>query len=142
EALDRFNGMRIALRRDTIAYTLDVRAYDDGVAFRWTIPGRGMRTPDESSLFVLPAGSTVWYHDLRGHYEGSYVKRAITDVPTDDWAGPPLTVKLPGGGYAAVTEAALSNYSGMALQADGARGFQVRLGHEHPPSYPFTLRYG
>jgi alpha-glucosidase len=29
----------------------------------------------------------------------------------------------------------------MGLQADGRRGFQVRLGHEHPVSYPFELRY-
>jgi len=32
------------------------------------------------------------------------------------------------------------NYSGMALQADGRRGFNVVLGHKHPPSYPFRLR--
>jgi alpha-glucosidase len=30
----------------------------------------------------------------------------------------------------------------MALQADGKRGFAARLGHSHPASYPFTLRYG
>src|SRR5262249_49283453 len=60
-----------------------------------------------------------------------------------EWAAPPLTFRLPGGaGYAAITEAALVNYSGMALQADGRWGFAVRLGHRHPASYPFRLRYG
>jgi hypothetical protein len=29
----------------------------------------------------------------------------------------------------------------MALQADGHSGFAARLGHAHPASYPFTLRY-
>ena len=29
----------------------------------------------------------------------------------------------------------------MALQADGRRGFNVGLGHKHPVSYPFELRY-
>jgi alpha-glucosidase len=29
----------------------------------------------------------------------------------------------------------------MALQTDGKRGFTVRLGHSHPPSYPYVLRY-
>ena len=29
----------------------------------------------------------------------------------------------------------------MALQADGKRGVCVRLGHAHPPSYPYRLRY-
>src|SRR5262249_40730541 len=51
------------------------------------------------------------------------------------------TFKLPGGGYASVTEAALVNYSGMALQADGRGGFRLVLGHKHPISYPFRLRY-
>jgi alpha-glucosidase len=54
-----------------------------------------------------------------------------------------MTFKLPGGaGYASLTEAALVNYSGMALQAEGRQGFGVRLGHRHPASYPFRLRYG
>ena len=56
--------------------------------------------------------------------------RAAADVPA---AGRP--------GYAAITEAGLVNYSGMALQADGGRGFTLALGHKHPPSYPFRLRY-
>jgi alpha-glucosidase len=29
----------------------------------------------------------------------------------------------------------------MALQADGKRGLRVRLGHAHPVSYPYQLRY-
>src|SRR6476619_1691859 len=67
EAIDRFNGARVSLRQEgrESAHTLDVRAYDDGVAFRWIVPGQGSRIPDESTMFRLPTGSTVWYHDLR-----------------------------------------------------------------------------
>jgi alpha-glucosidase len=55
---------------------------------------------------------------------------------------PPLTVQLPKDtGYLSITEAALRDYSGMGLQADGTGGFQVRLGHAIPASYPFRLRY-
>jgi len=85
----------------------------------------------------------VWYHDLRGHYEGVHAKKDIAQAQAGEWAAPPLTCKLPdAAGYAAITEAAIIDYSGMALQADGQRGFRVRLGHTQPPSYPFTLRYG
>jgi alpha-glucosidase len=50
---------------------------------------------------------------------------------------------LPGGnGYLSVTEAAIIDYSGMALQAEGDRRFGVRLGHEAEVSYPYVLRYG
>ena len=139
EAVDRFRGARIALPH----CSLDVRAFDDGIAFRWVVPGAGSRIPDEATAFVLPEGSTVWYHDLNGHYEGTHAKKAISDVAAGDWAAPPLTFKLPGGaGYASITEAAVIDYAGMALQANGQRGFVTRLGHAHPASHPFTLRYG
>jgi alpha-glucosidase len=122
--------------------TLEARVFDDGVGFRFIVPGNGVRTPDEATTFILPAGSTTWTHDLHMHYEAVNVKRPIEDVPAGDWAAPPLTYKLPGeGGYASITEAALTNYAGMALQADGHGGYLARLGHAHPVSYPYALRY-
>jgi alpha-glucosidase len=125
------------------SYTLDVRAFNDAVAFRTVIDGAGgPRVPDEATRFTLPAGTTVWYHDLNGHYEGVHQKKDIAEVTAGEWAAPPLTVKLPGGaGYASITEAALLNYSGMALQADGNRGFNLVLAHKQPVSYPFKLRF-
>src|SRR2546429_2435789 len=124
-------------------YQVDVRIFDDGIAFRCVVPGEGSRVPDEATAFALPAGATVWYHDLHGHYEGVHAKKGIADVAAGDWAAPPLTVKLPdAAGYAAITEAALIGYAGMVLQADGQGGFRARLGHAPPASYPFTLRYG
>ena len=146
-AISRFKGARIALRHTATAtdYTVEVRAFDDGVGFRCIIPGPGdkSRVPDEATSFVLPAGATVWYHDLRGHYEGVHARKDIAAAQAGEWAAPPLTIKLTdGAGYASITEAAVINYSGMALQADGQRGFRARLGHAQPPSYPFTLRYG
>ena len=144
-ATNRFNGARVALRHAATRtdYVVDVRVFDDGIAFRCVVPGEVSRVPDEATAFVLPAGATVWYHDLRGHYEGVHTKKAIADVPAGDWAAPPLTIKLPdAAGYAAITEAAVIQYAGMVLQADGQGGFSARLGHAAPASYPFTLRYG
>jgi alpha-glucosidase len=142
-AVSDSNGARIVLRHAQRApgYTLEVRAANDAVAFRYVIPSeRGV--PDESTTFTLPAGSTVWYHGLRGHYEGPYDKKDVADVPAETWAAPPFTFKLPGNaGYASITEAALVNYAGMVLQAVGNRSFGVRLGHKHPISYPYQLRF-
>ena len=145
QATNRFNGARVALRHAATRtdYVVDVRVFDDGIAFRCVVPGEVSRVPDEATAFVLPAGATVWYHDLRGHYEGVHTKKAIADVPAGDWAAPPLTIKLPdAAGYAAITEAAVIQYAGMVLQADGQGGFSARLGHAAPAGYPFTLRYG
>jgi alpha-glucosidase len=147
-AVDRSHGARIAVRHapSGTSYTLEARASDDGVAFRFVVPGAASvrRVPDEATGFALPAGSTVWYHGLNaGHYEDLYTRRPVGEVRSGEWGAPPVTFALPDGrGYAAITESALVDYAGMALQADGARGFRARLAHAAPASYPFRLRYG
>src|SRR5262249_13223762 len=89
QAVNHCNGATVRLKhaKSGAAYTLDVRAFSDGVGFRWVVPGdKEARVPDEATAFVLPAGSTVWYHDLRGHYEGVHEKKRIEDVRAGEWA--------------------------------------------------------
>jgi alpha-glucosidase len=145
-AVNRCRGSRVPLTHTATrtAWTLDARACDDGVAFRYVVPGeQGVtRTPDEATAFRWPAGSSVWSHDFEGHYEGVHTRRDVGDVSAGDWAAPPLTVKLPrDAGYASVMESAVAGYAGLALRADGKRGYLARLGHEEPVSYPYRLRY-
>ena len=146
-ATNKCEGAKISLQHDLsfVHFSLEIRVFDDGVAFRHIIPGAdsSSRVPDEYTTFVMPSASTVWYHDLDGHYEAEYIKQEIAAVPSGQWAGPPITFKLPGeAGYASITEANLVNYSGMGLEADGRRGWITGLGHRQPLNYPFELRYG
>jgi alpha-glucosidase len=146
-AINKCRGARIALTHDLsmMAYTLEVRAFNDGVAYRFIVPGdEGMsRVVDEYSNFVLPAGAIVWFHDLDGHYEAAYEQKTIDEVSAGQWAGPPLTFQLPeAAGYGSITEANLVNYAGMALECDGRRGWVIGLGHRQPLNYPYELRYG
>jgi alpha-glucosidase len=147
-AVSHYRSATLSFTNDLsfIDYSLEVRAFNDGVAFRHVVPGDATvsRVADERTAFTLPAGSTAWYHGLAGgHYEAPYLTKNAADVHPGEWAGPPLTFKLPDrGGYAAITEANLVNYSGMGLEADGRRGWIVGLGHRQPLNYPFELRYG
>jgi alpha-glucosidase len=153
-AVNKCNGAKISLRHDLsfTDYVLEVRVFNDGAAFRHIIPGNegDSRVPDEYTTFVIPAGSMVWYHDLGGHYEAAYKNNDISDVPAGQWAGPPVTFKLPPsssvedrkGGYGSITEVNLVDYAGMALEADGRRGLVTGLGHRQPLNYPYELRYG
>jgi alpha-glucosidase len=145
-AYNNFKSVIITLNNKAIKtkFNLEVRVFNDAVGFRFIVPGQenSLRKPDESTLFKLPAQSTVWYHDLYMHYEGTHSKKIVDTIPAGQWAAPPLTVKLAGdAGYAAITEANLTGYAGMALQSDGKNGFTLRLGHAHPASYPYDLRY-
>jgi alpha-glucosidase len=146
-AVNKCNGAKVSLQHDLsfTDYVLDVRVFNDGIAFRHIIAGEesDSRVPDEYTTFVIPLGSIVWYHDLGGHYEAAYKNNDISDIRAGQWAGPPVTFKLPGKvGYVSITEANLVNYAGMALEADGRRGLVTGLGHRQPLNYPYELRYG
>jgi len=145
EAVNSCNGARISLSHvaSKTSYILEVRVFDNGIAFRHIVPGTGKRVPDETTSFAVPAGSIVWFHDFEGHYEGIHAKKEIAAVKQGEWAAPPLTIKLPNStGYAAITEAALMNYPGMGLQGGEQNTFKAVLGHALPVSHPFDLRYG
>ncbi len=145
-ARNKYNEAFIPLTHSEsgIKYELEIRIFNDAVAFRFVVPEKenSVRYPDEATVIKIPEGSMVWYHDLYMHYEGVHEKKLIDTVPAGQWAAPPLLVKLPeNNGYAAITEANLVKYAGMALQSDGKNGFTLRLGHSHPASYPYILRY-
>jgi alpha-glucosidase len=143
-ATNNCNGEVIALKAGEANFSLEVRAFNDGVAYRFIAPAESgqCRVPDEASTFCVPDGSRVWYHDLSGHYEGQHTNCLAAAMPAGQWVAPPMTFKLPNdGGYASITEADLVNYSGMALHASGPREFTLVLAHKQPPSHPFVMRY-
>ncbi|SFE16578.1 alpha-glucosidase [Chitinophaga sp. CF118] len=142
-AINNYEGASIALQQSSVNYTLDVRVFNDGIAFRTILPGdeKAVRVPDEATVFNIPTGSEIWYHDLVMHYESVHTKKVISALQAGEWVAPPATLKLPQGIYVAITEANLVNYSGMALEANGNRGLVLRLAHHQPVSYPYKLRY-
>jgi alpha-glucosidase len=138
------NGSKISMSSGALHYTLDVRVFNDGAAFRLIVPGKAeaKRIADESTVFRLPSGTTAWYHDLYMHYEGEYARKNMDTVKAGQWAAPSVTFRLPDSQvYLSVTEADLKNYGGMALQTDGNRGMVLRLPQSQPTSYPYKLRY-
>ncbi|WP_316810060.1 glycoside hydrolase family 97 protein [Pedobacter heparinus] len=143
-ARNQYNGAKIKLTKGSLNYILDVRVFNDGVAFRFIVPGKeaDQRIVDEATVFTLPKGTTAWYHDLYMHYEGLYEKKGLDTVKAGEWAAPSITLQLPESKlYLAITEADLKNYGGMALQTDGKRGMVLRLPQNQPTSYPYKLRY-
>jgi alpha-glucosidase len=142
-AVNKYNGLELHLMHGSTPYILDIRVFNDGTAFRIVVPGADSvaRVPDEATVFNFPRASSLWYHDLAGHYEGVHVKKELSQVQAGEWVAPPATLKLPQGIYVAVTEAALQRYSGIALQADGIGGLVLRMAQHQPASHPYVLRY-
>ncbi len=117
-------------------YRLEACAYDDGIAWRLIVPGDGARRVDgESSEWRLPADSRVWFAERNSAwklktYAGEWMSADVGALPTvsaqGPVQGPPLVVELPAQrAYAILTEAALTDYSGMRLRAIGDRRLRV-----------------
>jgi hypothetical protein len=102
-------------------------AFDDGAGFRYVLSDSGKhRVAGEDTAFQLPRNCAIWGQTNTTNYEGFYERVALGQAKEGTCFGPPVVVELPAGGYAALTEAALFNYSGMTLQVVG--GGSRRLG--------------
>jgi len=120
QARDRFNEVVLAAHRtppgDPV-FLVVIRAYDDGVAYRYVVPGSGRRTiGGEASAWRLPSGSVVWAQSSTTNYESNYWTARIGTLDAD--IGGPMTAALPAGGFAVITEGALRHYSGMSYHVD------------------------
>lgn len=109
-------------------YGLQVSASDDGFAWRFLgAENRPVRVDAETACWRLPPECRVWFAERLSAwklktYAGEWISAPLRDLPTVSPQGPvqtmPLVAELPEGrGYALVTEAALSAYSGMRLEA-------------------------
>lgn len=119
---DQCKGVKMSLRSKGSAnsWILDVRAYDDGVAWRYLVPGNGTRkVTGEATSFVLPEGVTYWSNHNTNNYEANFLSFTAKGSAASRPVTMPLTAELPDGGFACITEANILGYSGMTI---GPRG--------------------
>jgi alpha-glucosidase len=116
-------------------FMVQFRLYDDGVAFRYVVPGNGKRLINgELTTFGVLHEIPVWFFERPNHwklksYAGEW-RRTMSDSlavvsPAGAVQGAPLLYELPDGKYMCITEAALYNYSGMRLKANADASLQV-----------------
>ncbi len=100
---------------------LDVafRAFDDGVAFRYLIPGSADFTlTDELTRLTFPGDPTARGLPLKDYttsYEGYYETSPVSTIDPKRLFALPMLLERPGGGgpWMALTEANLADYAGM-----------------------------
>lgn len=114
--------------------TLEARAFDDGVGFRYVIPQqnaiRELRLQSELTEFTFAREGTSYPLILDGYrtsYEDSYVELPLTSLKTSSLIALPFLVEVPGVAWAAITEAHLENYAGLYLKHTRGRTMQASL---------------
>lgn len=116
-------------RNGVLSFYVDVREFDDGVAFRYRIPSEGPRCIyGEQTAFTFPSRTRVWY--ASGPFQYGWIQayqECVIDSLDKELLAPPATFRLPDGMYAAITEANLFHYHGAVLL--GEKDNRVRLGY-------------
>lgn len=115
-----YNAFTITAQRDgpgDSELRIEVRLYDDAFAYRYVIPGVGLRlVTGEDTNWVLPA-LKLWYQDDATVHEGIYRSDPIGTFQSS--MGGPITAELPNDVYLVLTEANVGTYSGLSYSADG-----------------------
>lgn len=108
EIPDRYNSWEFDVNSgDKKAFTIIVRAYDEGMAFRYRIHGGYFKVTDEFTEYTLPEG-TLAYFTPRAQTEYSVLP--LRDWPGDEESDRPLLLKLPDGSFACLAEAGVVDY--------------------------------
>ncbi len=120
EVRDHYNERRVNFAG---GYALIVRAYDDGVAYRFatSLPGEITVTAEDASL-AWGGDHLVYFPEetsFQSHQERQYQQVKISEIGKR-FSGLPAMVVLPDGVKAVITEADLFDYPGMDLTGDGA----------------------
>lgn len=119
-AKNNYKAAKIQFIANEVTIILDVRVFNDGVAFRYLINGIETSVIEkELTSFQLPADAMVWSQPNNKHYEGKYTSKIVSSFKKDEILGPPATIQLTKPQlYLAITEAGLTDFAGMSLVAD------------------------
>ncbi len=136
EVRDHYNSAVVDLSDDAgRKMSVEVRAYDDGVAFRYLLPqqtgAKAVRIERELTEFNYPKDATLYpliVDGFQSSYEDEYQQRQVNGIHPEWLMALPLLAEVPGVGWVAVTEADIENYAGMYLKKGEARfGLRAEL---------------
>ena len=117
-------------------FTLEARAYNDAVAYRYLVPAQAgltdIRLVSEKTAFTLAKDATTYaliLENFQTPYEDGYHFMPLSGWHPDWLVGLPMLAELPGTAWVAITEADIDNYAGMYLQhnAKDAKALTARL---------------
>jgi alpha-glucosidase len=124
---DRYNELRLRFG----GYDLELRAYDEGVAYRWVLAlGDSVVIGSEQATFALagPATAIIGIDTtFMTHQEPVYHRVPLDTLRNGRRSLLPALIALDGGPKIAITESQLEDYPGMYLVAGAAANSAIGL---------------
>ncbi len=110
-----------------LLFDVYVRAYNDGVAFRYGLPKQAnfqhIKISSETTTFNFTENHEVWcadYKTFESPQEEVFQQLQLSDVAPKQLLGMPMLLKANDSTFMAITEANLTNWSGAFLQKEEA----------------------
>ena len=127
---DDWRELHLTLREQNRTFGLIVRAYDDGVAFRYDLPaasglGHFVLT-NELTEFHFASDDRCWFGEGSSCAENLYPEARLSTIPPGQANTLPLLVATPAA-YIAVAEADLLDWAGMFTTGTGSENVGVKL---------------
>src|SRR5271167_2374889 len=105
---------------------IEARAYDDGIAFRYSIPEqpalKELSITDEATQFRFHKDPTTWsliLRDFQTSNEDDYHELTIQGLHPEYLIGLPMLVEVPGTAWIGLTEAYIDDWAGLFLHTTG-----------------------
>lgn len=116
---NNYNELKAELKNSTGLLNIYFRVYDDGIGYRYEVPKQEgidyFEITDELSEFALTGNWTAWWIGAYqwNRYEYLYTESKVTEFDT---VHTPVTFETEDGIFLSIHEAALTDYSSMALR--------------------------
>jgi hypothetical protein len=145
---EHYQELRVGLEEDSApnrSLTVEVRAFDDGVGFRYVFPETSGFGTGEDSVVITAENTGFsfggdydawWIPNEWDSYETEYRETTLSNLggvdfrgETHEGANTPVTMRTGSGTHLAVHEAALTDYASMGIQpqSDGSTDFESVL---------------
>lgn len=135
EVRDHHEELRVRVRERTglrRSFSVVLRAFDDGVAFRYDLPAQAnlaaFAISDELTEFAMADNPKTWWipanRPAMDRYEFLYASSPLSMI---DSVRTPLTMEMQGGPVVVLHEAALEDYAAMDLARVGERTLRPAL---------------
>lgn len=126
---NHYNELRLEFKR---GYSVCVRAYDDGVAYRFetTLADRGIEVVHEQADFNFPSNYRVFWPEeedaeFQSHFENLYIDSLVSDFKPDQYGALPMLLQSANGTNMLISEADLFDYPNLFLFGTGSNALRA-----------------
>lgn len=134
---ERYNELTLTFE---VGFALTFRAYDNGVAYRFStsLPGEVVVASERAGFRFADSASVICQKEksFRSAYEAPYSEQVIGELKAEDLCCLPLLVTQEGGPRVLITESDLRDYPGMWLRGTGGASLKAAFA-----GYPLDESY-